>query len=967
MKRNVCFDPQVTNEARLAPRSYFIPAPDGETAEKHPKEENPRYILLNGIWDFSYFDTLFDVPGNIEETEFKDTIKVPSCWQCFGYGQYQYTNVNYPIACDFPDIPADTPVGIYRRSFFFEKDASLPETYIVFDGVCSMYELYINGKRAGMSKGSRLTAEFDISPFLSDGENTVAVKVYTYSDATYLEDQDCFRYNGIFRDVYLLRRPEERLRDLFIRADMTGKLDISYDCDGDVTPVFSLFAPDGSEIPLGNVENPLLWTAETPYLYRLGIKCGDEYISRRFGFRTVSVNDSVLCINGTAVKLKGVNRHDTHPEKGYAVNYDDMRRDLVLMKKNNINCVRTSHYPNQPCFPELCDEMGIYLVEECDIETHGTELASEGADPSHLIAGNPLWKTAFVDRAKMMLERDKNSPSIIMWSLGNESFFGENHVAMSEWIKSRDNTRLVHYEGTMTVITRYYKENTHIDDSVDIVSIMYPKLSVLREAGINADGDKRPYFMCEYSHAMGMGPGGLEDYWKLIYEYPRLCGGCVWEWADHAVEKNGEYLYGGDFGDFPNDGIFCVDGLNYPDRTPHIGLYSLRKAIQPARFSFENGVLKIINTLDFVNLGSLYTLSCSYKCGKRTVKLMTDMEISVPAHGEISVMLKGLPEKAMERCFLGVELRLKNKCEYGDKGDVFAWEQFELPVAVESKEAPVEKKAVLTENGRFITASAGKYEIKIDCATGSITGFAFDGKEYLASPSVFTVWRAPTDNDIYSKRRWLSEYISHAKFNVYSVSSAENTVEFKGSFTSPARIPIYYMTVVYTFTDGGMGVKISARRPENSLLEQIPRFALMLTLKPGFEKLEYFAKGCLACYADMQNQSEYGIFNSTVTDEYEPYIRPQECGNHLGAEYCELSGKNEKLRVSGKSFEFSALHYSPEMMTEVSHRQELVPSENTFLLVNYKVGGLGTNSCGPKPEPEYVFNDMQFDFEFKIS
>lgn len=968
MKKAVFFNPENTGENRLEPRAYFIP-------ERNTKGlKQPKYFeSLNGTWDFAYFDTIFDLPEDIASVKYKDTLPVPSCWQCYGYGQRQYTNINYPIPFDAPSVPADTPVGIYHRSFSSPRTDD--RTYIVFDGVCSMFELYIGGKYVGMSKGSRLQAEFDITEFVSEGENDIAVKIYTYSDATYLEDQDCLRYNGIFRDVYLLRRPRAHLRDIFIHADADGSLRVDYELYGDCpTPVFGLVSPDGKKLPFGNVNSPALWTAETPDLYTLTADCNGEHIEIPFGFRTVSVKDGgVLCINGTAVKLKGVNRHDTTESKGYCMTEKELLRDLKLMKQNNINCIRTSHYPAAPEFYRMCDRLGFYVVDECDLETHGTERAMRYVDSSCLISDNPLFEKAYLDRIHRTIERDKNSPCVIMWSLGNESLFGENHRKMADLVHGRDSSRLLHYEGTMSVNTLYHKEITAVDPCVDIVSTMYPYLETLKEAGINEKGDPRPYYMCEYAHSMGMGPGGLSEYWELIYKYPRLCGGCVWEWADHAVKGKDGWLYGGDFGDFPNDGVFCVDGLCFPDRTPHLGLKELKKVIRPARFSLEekeNGyAVTVENTLDFINLSDLF--ECVFvhphtATGERTESALP-LDVAPHCKKEIAFIEK---ENYTERTFVGFIVKYKTATEYAKKGDIAAWDQLELPSKNEKAEAEA-TSASLSDGGRYVSLSSDGLTVEIDLSTASITSLSFgDNENILASPSRFTAWRAPTDNDMYIVKHWKDRHVHKCKTNVYSAETSCDgktaSVKLCGTFGAPSVFPLFRTDIVYTVTAGQLSVHIHAVRPEHADVDYLPRFALMLELKKGFEKLDYLAMGPDSCYVDFRNHAYYGAFGSTVTKQFEHMIHPQECGNHYDADRVTVSSGKKSLTASGSGFEFSALHFSPEMIEAAPHDFELVPSKNTFLLLDYKVGGIGSHSCGPRLPENYRFKDESFDFDITI-
>lgn len=980
MKEKFSWDPKNTGENRCHPRAYYIPHGTAESAMRG--ETSDRFVSLDGEWDFRYYETMLDLASAPSEIEYTEKIPVPSCWQCRGYGKIQYTNVNYPIPYLPPEVSLDTPVGVYHRAFSAPDGEKI---FLMFDGVCSEFIVYINDSYLGMSKGSHIQSEFDITPLLREGDNSITVAVLTYSDSTYIEDQDFFRFNGIFRSVYLLSRPALHIRDFFVTTENDGTVNIdlslSEDCkDMESMLAVRIFAPDGTEVE-ESAEAPLLWTAETPDLYGLLLSFNGEFIYKRFGFREISVGkDGTLLINGAPVKLRGVNHHDTHPKNGYTVAKEELWRELCLMKRNNINCVRTSHYPPRPEMLEMCDELGFYVVDECDIEAHGTELAFRGKDPSGQISGNPLWREAYLDRAARFVARDKNAPSVIMWSLGNESHFGENHRAMAEEIRKTDSTRLIHYEGTSTV--RRFSE-THeepIDECVDVESFMYWGLEGVEAKGINKAGDPRPFFLCEYAHAMGMGPGGLEDYWQLFYKYPRLIGGCVWEWADHAVEegiKNGMpvWLYGGDHGEVPNDGNFCADGLCYPDRTPHIGLLEFKQVIRPVRAAWEDetrGVVRLFNMLDFVNTASLFTAEYTVMEGERIVSRGT-LPLDIEPHGSVAAKLDGIPAATESPCFVNLSVVYAHDTPYVSAGEEACFEQ--LAVRTEQSGTLRARREVgtvsVSDGARYVKVVSEALSVTVDRARGAIVSFCKNGEEMLGAPTRFTAWRAPTDNDMnIAPRNWKNEFVRYAGFHVLSsevtCTDTEATLRFEGAFGAPARFPMYRLEVLYTVGADGVEVAVHAERHPDMLVTQIPRFAMEFVLRPGFETLEYFAKGPKACYIDFQNHAKYGVYHSTVTEEYEPMIKPQECGNHVGARYAVLSSEKGSFRVEGDRFEFSALHYSAEALTDAAHRHELVPDENTHLLVNYRVNGIGTNSCGPNLPEKYIFLDEKFDFSFRI-
>ncbi len=969
-------NPCLLHEGMCAPRAYYIPSATREEALDRSRFASSRYMSLNGEWQFGFFadDSLID------ETALTDTIPVPSCWQFHGYDRHQYTNINYPYPFDPPRVPAENPTGVYRRTFTVKKEGRI---YLRFEGVASYFEVKLGDQRVGFSKGSHLPSEFDITPFVTDGENTLTVTVYKWNDGSYLEDQDCFRQNGIFRDVYLLLRPENHICDLFIHPKNTGEVALDMTFAGEALPfTASVLCPNGQEIGDLTVKDPLLWNAEEPNLYTLLLECNGEIIAKPFGFRKITTSDKgELLINGTAVKLKGVNRHDSHPEKGYAVSDDDMMRDLLLMKRHNVNCVRTSHYPNHPVFLEMCDRLGFYVVDECDLETHGNSNCHPTAgNPSNNLSNDPLWQDAYVDRMKRMVERDKNSPSVIMWSLGNESDFGDNHIAMSAFTKQRDPSRPIHYEGA--VPSWQYGTDAVYHEATDIVSRMYaPVQSIVEQA--TQSNDKRPYFLCEYAHAMGAGPGSLEEYWQAIYTYPRLIGGCVWEWCDHGVLTDGHYTYGGDHGEFPHDGNFCMDGLVYPDRTPHTGLKSLAAALRPFRMEasdIEKGLFRLNNKLDFTN-AEAFDFVYRVAAGDE-ILAEGPLKLSAKAHESCDFTVPySLPKSAAYPVYLTVETREAKGTPWCDKGFCYGFDQFRLPVPVQKPTTLEHLTALLSEQRATYTATVGETEYIFGKKNGLLTDIRRNGISVLAEPATLTVWRAPTDNDSPIKADWNCEFLHHVSFYAQKVEAAAQgdtaAVTAHGILSAPARLPLYGVEIVYTLDTEGLSIDLHAEMPKERRTEQnilwsplagrelrLPRFGFRFVLREGFEELSYFGKGPEECYADMQNHARYGLHRSTVTAQYEPYVRPQECGNHLGV--TELSLGDLKIEADNP-FEFSALHFDDKMLTNTSHCHELIPDSKTYLLINYRVSGLGSSSCGPDARPEYRLQDTVIDFSFRLS
>lgn len=989
-------DLSIVSENREKQRAYYIPFGDKQKALSGEALRSDRYHDLNGKWNFHYFESPLDLPDDISEIEYKDEIPVPSCWECYGYGQIQYTNVNYPFQYDPPYTHSLNPVGVYSRVFDIKDYRRL---YLVFEGVGSYFELYVNDSYVGMSRGTHMQAEFDITKYAKQGKNKLTVCVYTWNAESYLEDQDCFRFHGIFRDVYLLERPESHIQDIYIKTYPDGRIDTELTFTGERLPyTIELYAPDGSRAE--KIDDPLLWSAETPNLYGVLLCCNGEYIYKKVGFRTIAAsNRGELLINGVSVKLKGVNRHDSHPKYGYCTTIEDMRQDIVMMKQNNINCVRTSHYPNHPVFLELCDRYGLYVIDECDQETHGVEYALGPGSLAAIeeMADNPAWTASYMDRMRRLVERDKNSPSVIMWSLGNEGQFGSNHILMSEWTKQRDDSRLIHYERTAYPNKAYGADQMDIHPCVDVVSRMYTGLENLEIQG-QLDKDMRPYFLCEYAHAMGLGPGELKDYWDLIYRYPRLIGGCVWEWCDHAVEKQlprGRigYLYGGDNGEFPHSGNFCCDGLVFPDRTPSTGLLEYKKVLEPVKFSvidIEKGIFEIENLYDFTDLSEL----------KFTWKIIADrdvvqtggFDVSLAPHKKEKITIKyDLPKTVRFGAFIELYADTSADNLWSKSGHNIAWSQFALPSEVRKSAAPKRLPLHIDDARRYLKISAAKSEYILDKSTGMLCFIGSAEQNYLTRQMDLVIWRALTDNDVKEKPQWEAEHFNKTYFKPHSVNVTSHgdacDVSVSGVLGANSRLPVFSVEIKYAFTSGGVDIQIHAEKNDKlkgmnrsdseetdldlkkkTEIEQIPRFGVRIPILPEFEHLEYFGKGERECYTDYQEHAKMGVWQSTVTKEYEPYIRPQECGNHINTTWLALSDNKKSVDItSHKPFEFSALHYSIEQLDKTSHAFELTPEDSTELLICYKNRGVGSGSCGPALSKKYWVNDRIIDFGFVIS
>lgn len=932
------------HENTLKPRSHYIPYDTLEKALAGDKSKSNIYTLLNGEWDFAYFSRDIDCPETIENW---DKVTVPSCWQTTGYEKPYYTNVNFPHSVDVPYVPDDNPVGVYRRYIEADKTKADKENYLVFEGVSSCFELFVNGEYVGFSSVSHCTSEFKIK--LNEGKNEIIVKVYKWCVGSYIEDQDMFRMNGIFRDVYLLSRASGHIFDIEIGFDDKG---IYYDGE------YTVYDAEGKETDL---LNPVLWNAEKPYLYTVVVKQADEYIPVKIGLRTQSVNDKgEFLINGVSVKLKGVNHHDTHPRNGFVQTYEELKQDLLKMKQLNINCVRMSHYPCQPVFMELCDELGFYVLDEVDLESHGFEnrqcdwiYDKNDVWPCR----NPLWKDAFIDRAERMYERDKNFTSVIMWSFGNESNYGENFDAMSEYLRNRQSKvnvpqRLMHYGTAWTAYTNYILgdswkfETTRPDpEAVDVVSRMYWSKEQMEEY-FNTQDDKRPFFHCEYAHAMGNGPGDLVDYWNIYNENPQYIGGCIWEWADHvAPMDNGEFGYGGDFGEETNDENFCVDGLVFPDRSFKAGSYEAKYAHQPMKTELCGNVLTITNRYDFTDFSEL-DLSYEIVADEKVIKAET-VDISIKPHESEKIEVQIPDYSCKYGAYLNVSLKNKDGYEV-------AHTQHELSSS--NIDTMTADGAKITENGEFAVVSGDGFEYKFNLHYGYIETI----DDYLKTPIKLSVWRAPTDNDRKVKNRWFNENYNKMHSKVYESKTEGNVITVKGALSSVSRAPFVKYTAKYTFfADGGIDVSFEGEFDDYRTF--LPR--LGFEFKTSEKKFEYFGYGPYESYSDMHHGSKMGMYQSDADKEYVDYIKPQEHGNHYNTKYLKLGGF---VFESNSGFEFNVSSYSKEELEHKKHNFELEKDQFTNVRIDYKVSGIGSGSCGPQLMEKYQMNDKNIKFDFSI-
>lgn len=998
-------NPSVLHINREPARAHLVPYQCVETALIGDRGLSEYYRLLNGEWDFCYAPT-GEAPEGFYAPDYSpdglewERLPVPSNWQMHGYDIPHYTNVNYPIPCDPPFVPDDNPVGCYRRSFTLPDLWANQQVFLNFDGVNSAFYVWVNGQLAGFSKVAHMPAEFDITPLLHPGENLIAVKVFKWSDGTYLEDQDFWRLSGIFRDVYLLGVPKTHIRDVRAQATLDGsykngllkaeadvfnyagrsaaltvsaqlllgkRLVAAEERRIQLEPGFSHTLPLSFTVPQVKA-----WTCETPTLYTLLIKLqeGDALIEVQrvdVGFKTVEIRDQQLFVNGVSIKIKGVNRHDTHTVLGHVTPMESLIKDAELMKQHNINAVRTSHYPNDPRWLELCDRYGLFVIDETDLECHGMgsigwEVIGE-QDPDawmktwSQLSDSPEWTAAYVDRAERMVMRDRNHASIIIWSLGNESGYGRNHAAMRDRILELDATRPIHYEGDREALT------------ADMFSTMYPSVEKLIEEG-KSDNPK-PYFMCEYAHAMGLGPGSLKEYWDAIYQSPRLIGGCVWEWVDHGILQttdDGEeyYAYGGDFGDAPNDSNFCVDALNYPDRTPHTGLIEYKKVLEPVKFELVDAVkgsvlvknLYAFQTLD--HLDAAWTLMCE---GEPLESGRLDLSGIAPYGEKLITVDFDLPDSG--ESFLEIEVNEAFERLWAPRGHQVAWAQLKLPTQPSIYRYPLASMAPLAvhEAEDFVEVTGETFSLSFERRTGALASWQVNGCELIVSGPRLNVWRAPTDNDVHQKEKWarygldrMQERLTGFEVTPMGDSAVQLTVTKTHSPYTLA--PLMKSEMRYTVYGNG-DVRLYTSVTPLVKLPYLPRLGLQMVMPGSYDRVLWYGWGPHENYPDMHTSAMVGQYFALVEDLHEPYVRPQENGARGGircAAFTDILGAGLLVvdeHTTPDGFSFNAHPYTDRALDEATHTPELSAEDFTVVSLDYRQGGLGSNICGPEPQEQY--------------
>ncbi|TEU10442.1 MAG: DUF4981 domain-containing protein [Anaerolineales bacterium] len=988
-------DPSIVGRNKEPGHVPLVPYGDRQTALVGDRRACAYFRLLNGQWKFSFAPNPASSPTDFFLTNYDDTswdaIEVPGNWQVQGYGRPIYTNVQYPFPIDdLPRVPEDdNETGCYRCEFTVPQSWDGRQIFLLFEGVDSAFHLWVNGREVGYSQGSRLPAEFNVTQHVQPGANMLAVKVYRWSDGSYLEDQDHWRLSGIYRDVYLYAAPHVSVRDYWVRTELDDdychatlrvRAKIGNFCpqriegysleatalDSQGIAVWSEtltadVAVEGKgELTLElvrDVPNPKKWSAEEPNLYLLLLVLKDAsgqviQVERcKFGFRRVELHSGQLLVNGMPVSIKGVNRHDHHPDRGKAVTVESMIQDIRLMKQFNINAVRTSHYPNDPRWLDLCDEYGLYVFDEANIESHGVW---------DRLTKDPEWEHAFMERGVRMVERDKNHPSVIVWSLGNESGYGPNHVTLATWIHQRDPSRLVHYHPAGNA------------PQVDILAPMYPTVDRIIEMAQD-ETETRPVIMCEYAHSMGNSTGNLKEYWEAVRTYKRLQGGFIWDWVDQGIRQmtaDGEewYAYGGDFGDEPNDGNFCINGLVFPDRTVQPALWDYKAILQPVTvepLDLEKGVLRVVNGYHFSDLSGLDIIwevtadAQVLECGRLPT-------LTTPAGAEETVTVPFAKPQATPgtEYWLGLSFRLSKPTLWADRGHEVAWAQFKLPIRVPAvSPLPVADMPVLSleESEATYVVDGGGLRLVFAKAEGTVSSFVYEGTELLARGPMLNLWRAPTDNDANrSEGLWRGAGLDRLEQHVASVVASQprpQVVRIAVQATLEAPDLGSRCVCDYAYTIYGSGdLLIEMCVVPVGDLPHLPRIGLQMTVPAGLEHCTWYGRGPHETYRDRKNGARVGVYSGTVDDQYVPYITPQENGNKTDVRWLGLSNADGLglLAVGMPLLNASCHHYTTQDLAEARHTHELTRRKDITLNLDLAQSGLGSASCGPGTLPKYL-------------
>ena len=1011
-------NPEVVGRNKEPGHCTLMPYPDVQTALACEREASPFFQSLNGQWKFNCVRKPDDRPKDFYKPDFDVTswaeIPVPSNWEMHGYDKAIYLNIRYPHPTNPPYIAHDyNPVGSYRREFTIPDSWDGRQVFLHFDGVQSAFYVWINGQMVGYSEDSMTPAEFNVTPYLQKGKNIIAVEVYRWSDGSYLEDQDFIRFSGIHRNVCLFSTPSAHISDFFVRATLDdqykdGVLMIRpklatyredaqlkgwtvqaqlYDSEKkavlaqplkiDTRKILGEQYPQRDNVRFAlmqaTVPNVKKWSDETPNLYALVLTLHDssgklvEAESCRVGFRKVEIKDGQFFVNGQSIRFFGVNRHEHDPDFARAVPVSRMIEDIKLMKSNNINAVRTAHYPNDPRWYDLCDQYGIYLMDEANLETHGV---------GGLLSNIPAWHTAFMERAIRMVERDKNHPSVVFWSLGNESGCGPNHAAMAAWIHDYDPTRPVHYEGAAGTPRDW--------PYVDVISRMYARIPEIVRIATDPT-DTRPMVLCEYMHAMGNSDGNLKDYWQAIRAHKRLIGGFIWDWVDQGIRmktpdgKGYFWAYGGDFGDNPNDGNFCCNGLTEPDRKPNPSLRELKKIYQrihvtpvdvlAGTFSAENEY--DFRSLDFVD-GS-WELTCDGavvqegKLAKLTLAPKQTQKIEIP--------LRKPELKAGAEYWLKVTFTLAEDASWATRGHVVAWDQFQVPFeALAPALVAIDQmpQVTLREQDKAYAISGKDFVVTIGKATGAIESLKLKGAELVTSPLVPNFWRAPTDNDVGNKMPvrlavWRKAGQNRSVKSVKAEQVKPQLARITAEATIPAGDNSTYRTTYNVYGSGDIVIEGSMNPSGN--LPELPRFGMQMAIPARYSAMTYLGRGPYENYWDRNTGSAVGVYSGSVEELTHVYTRPQENGNRTDVRWLTLTdGKGAGLLAVGMPLlSVSAWPFSMEDLEKAMHINELPRRDFVTVNLDYKQMGVGgDDSWGARTHPEYLLPAKAYTYRFRL-
>ena len=996
---------QIDGINRMPARAHFLTFQSKEKALLNNNRYTHAFKNLNGVWKFMFLDAPEYSPEGFYNSDFDvtkmDDITVPGNWQLQGYGKMHYSDLWYNFPINPPYVPTENPTGIYKRTFFVEESYRDKKIIIRFCGVDSAYHLWINGKEVGYSKVARNESEFDITDIIRVGEeNDVTVRVYQWSDGTYLEDQDMWWESGIFRDVELIGVPKDGINDYKVIADLddeykngifkveaflrtTKEVNVTFELvDAGENTVFTktVVAKEGKACIDEVIADVNHWTAETPYLYKLFMTVEDdgqivEVIPQNVGFRNIRLNGETFLVNGVAIKFKGVNRHDYSPQNGRVVSREEIEKDIILMKQFNINAIRTSHYPNSYYLYDLCDEYGMYLIAETDLECHGFELTGD----YKWITDDPSWELAYVSRMTRMIERDKNHPAIIFWSLGNESAFGCNFRKMTDVAHEMDPTRLVHYEGDFDV------------ESADVYSTMYtwienPKKPYLMKDII--EKSKKPHVHCEYCHAMGNGPGNLKDYQDLVYAHDKLQGGFVWEWFDHGIEsftESGEkyYRYGGDFGDDPSNKDFCIDGLIMPDRTPSPGLYEYKKVIEPittTAVDIQKGIINLLSRYDFANLDRFNLV---YKVMEDDVILQTGFmavpSIEARANKDITLPydLSAIKVKPGAHYYVNISYQLREDTSYASSGHELATAQFELPLYKEGIVVRPEGILNVEKEHTTLHVKGANFSLDFNLVNGNLMNIVRDGMQVLSKGPRLTLWRAPISNDMEIIDKLKKVYFLHLEHEVvmnidYHMEGNILKVEVD-TINSTTNSAWHFKTkYVYTVCPSGdilIDVEGTPSGRVDLAPDMLPRIGVSMHLDKSMEHVRYFGMGPGENYADSKEAAQMGLYANTVDGLFTNYVIPQENGNHMGCKWVSMTNDRGMglLASTEGDFNFSASWYEDKDLDDAKHTCDLVKRDYIVFNVDYKQNALGTNSCGQWQLDKYRAKFEDFKLSFRLT